>query len=555
MILVIDNYDSFTYNLVQYLGELGAELRVFRNDQITLDEIRALNPSHIVISPGPGDPTEGGVSNEVIRELHQTIPILGVCLGHQCMGHVFGGTVARAPRLMHGKTSRVFHRGRGLFEGMSNPFEAGRYHSLIVQEPLPEPLVVTAFTDQGEVMGLQHKTAPMYGVQFHPESVLTPHGKQLLKNFLEVASPTLEIVNPKPNAATVLQPTAQLERSPIMIREAIAKLMEGKNLAQLEAETVMHEIMDGTATPAQMSAFLVALRLKGETMEEIAGCARVMREKAVRVSPQRTDLVDTAGTGGDKSGTFNISTTAAFVIAGAGLGVAKHGNRAISGQSGSADVFEALGVNFDLTPEQSARCIDEVGIGFLFAPKLHPAMKNVAPVRKELGVRTVFNILGPLTNPAYAPAQIIGVFDGAYAGTMAHVLKSLGSRAAFVFHSADGLDELTTTSDNYITFFTNGVVHTETLDARELGLERAQRDELRGGTPQENANIARQILRGEERGAKRNVVMLNAAAALVAGGKANDLREGLERAADAIDSGRAYGAVENLVALSNSFKP
>lgn len=188
MILVIDNYDSFTYNLVQYLGELGATLRVFRNDQITLAEIRALNPSRIVISPGPGEPTEAGVSNEAIRALHQTIPILGVCLGHQCMSYVFGGTVSRAPRLMHGKTSRIFHRGRGLFEGLPNPFEAGRYHSLIVQEPLPEPLAVTAFTDQGEVMGLQHKTAPLYGVQFHPESVLTPHGKQLLKNFLEVGN-------------------------------------------------------------------------------------------------------------------------------------------------------------------------------------------------------------------------------------------------------------------------------------------------------------------------------------------------------------------------------
>lgn len=560
MILVIDNYDSFTYNLVQYLGELGAELRVFRNDQITLDEIRVLDPSHIVISPGPGVPTEAGISNDVIRELHQTIPILGVCLGHQCMGYVFGGTVTRAPRLMHGKTSRVFHRGRGLFEGMPNPFEAGRYHSLIVQEPLPEPLIVTAFTDQGEVMGLQHKTAPMFGAQFHPESVLTPHGKTLLKNFLEVASSTYQVArstSPK-NVASVPATSYLLPatpaKEPIMIREAIAKLMEGKNLSQLEAESVMQEIMDGVATPAQMSAFLVALRLKGETMEEIAGCARAMRGKAVRVSPQRTDLVDTAGTGGDKSGTFNISTTAAFVIAGAGLGVAKHGNRAISGQSGSADVLEALGVNFDLTPEQSARCIDEVGIGFLFAPKLHPAMKNVAPVRKELGVRTVFNILGPLTNPAYAPAQIIGVFDGAYAGTMAQALKTLGSRAAFVFHSADGLDELTTTSENHVTFFTNGIVHTETLDARELGLERAAREELRGGNPQENANIARQILRGDERGAKRDVVMLNAAAALVAGGKANDLRQGLELANDALDSGRAFAAMENLVALSNSFK-
>lgn len=185
MILVIDNYDSFTYNLVQYLGELGAELAVWRNDQVTVEEIEQAAPSHIVISPGPGDPSDGGVSNDVIRRLYQTVPILGVCLGHQCMGHVFGGRVARAPRLMHGKTSRIFHDGRRLFNGLPNPFEAGRYHSLIVEEPLPAELVVTAFTVEGEVMGLRHRKYPLEGIQFHPESVLTPHGKQILRNFLE----------------------------------------------------------------------------------------------------------------------------------------------------------------------------------------------------------------------------------------------------------------------------------------------------------------------------------------------------------------------------------
>jgi anthranilate synthase/aminodeoxychorismate synthase-like glutamine amidotransferase len=184
MILVIDNYDSFTYNLVQYLGELGAELTVRRNDQVTLDGIRQLDPSHIVISPGPGDPSDGGISNDVIREFHRSRPILGVCLGHQCIGHTFGGQVTRAPRLMHGKTSSVYHDGRGLFEGVPSPFEAGRYHSLIVQEPLPEGFKVTAFTKEGEVMGLRHKQYPLEGVQFHPESVLTPFGKQMLSNFL-----------------------------------------------------------------------------------------------------------------------------------------------------------------------------------------------------------------------------------------------------------------------------------------------------------------------------------------------------------------------------------
>ncbi len=186
MIAVIDNYDSFTYNLVQYLGELGTKPRVFRNDCVTLDELRALAPTHIVISPGPGEPREGGISNAVIEAFYRTVPILGVCLGHQCIGHVFGGVVARAPRLMHGKTSRIFHHGRGLYEGLPNPFQAGRYHSLVVKEPLPAELTVTAFAETGEVMGLQHKQFPLFGVQFHPESVLTPYGKQLLENFLEM---------------------------------------------------------------------------------------------------------------------------------------------------------------------------------------------------------------------------------------------------------------------------------------------------------------------------------------------------------------------------------
>lgn len=337
-----------------------------------------------------------------------------------------------------------------------------------------------------------------------------------------------------------------------MIRESIAKLIAGHDLTRMEAESVMNEIMDGTATHAQIAAFLTALCVKGETIDEIAGCAQVMRDKAITVKPTRADIVDTAGTGGDRAGTFNISTTAAFVIAGAGLGVAKHGNRAVSGQSGSADVLEALGVNLDLTPTQIAQCIDEIGIGFLFAQKLHPAMKNVAPVRKELGVRTVFNVLGPLTNPARTPAQIVGVYDARLTLTMANVLHALGLRAAYVFHSADGLDELTTTGVNRIARFDNGVIYDEELDARDLGLPRAERDALGGGRAEENARITRDILAGVERGAKRDVVALNAAAALVAGGAARDLREGLERAHAAIDSGAALRALDGLVAFSNA---
>ncbi len=339
-----------------------------------------------------------------------------------------------------------------------------------------------------------------------------------------------------------------------MIREAIAKLVTGQDLTRVQAEQVMNEIMDGTATHAQMAAFLTALSIKGETVEEIAGCAHVMRAKAHTVKPQRANTIDIVGTGGDGAGTFNISTTSAFVAAGAGLGVAKHGNRAVSGKCGSADVLEALGVTIDLTPTQVAQCIDEIGIGFLFAQKLHPAMKNVAPVRKELGIRTVFNILGPLTNPAHATAQVVGVYDDRLTKPLANVLHALGTRAAFVFHSADGLDELTTTSVNHIARFDHGTIYEEQLDARDLGLPRAARDELRGGQASDNARITRDILAGNVRGAKRDVVMLNTAAALVAGGTARDLREGLERANASVDSGAALRALDGLIELSSSLR-
>ncbi|MFN2282800.1 MAG: anthranilate phosphoribosyltransferase [Anaerolineae bacterium] len=339
-----------------------------------------------------------------------------------------------------------------------------------------------------------------------------------------------------------------------MICEAISQLLEGQSLSMEQAEGVMAQVMAGEATPAQIAGLLIALRVKGETVEEISGCARAMRRAAVKVTPQQVNLVDTCGTGGDRSGTFNISTTAAFVAAGAGLSIAKHGNRSVSSQSGSADVLAALGVNLDLTPEQVAQCIDEVGIGFLFAPKLHPAMKYAIGPRRELGVRTIFNILGPLTNPAGAQAQVLGVYDGALTEVLASVLQALGSRAAYVVHGDGGLDELTTTGPNRISVFGvapgNGAVVTQMLDPRYLGFERANPDDLRGGDPATNATITHAILTGEDRGPKRDVTLLNAAAALHVGGVASDLADGVAKATESLDSGEALRKLEGLVACS-----
>jgi len=337
-----------------------------------------------------------------------------------------------------------------------------------------------------------------------------------------------------------------------MIRQAIAKLVEAENLNQEEAEVVMEEIMRGGATPSQISAFLIALRMKGETAEEIAGCATAMRAYTLRVKPRQSRLIDTCGTGGDGVGTFNISTAVAFVLAGVGLVVAKHGNRSVSSRCGSADLLQALGVSIDLDPEQIARCIDEIGIGFLFAPRLHLAMKYAMIPRQEIGIRTIFNLLGPLTNPASASIQLLGVCRPELTETLAQVLHTLGASSALVVHGADGLDELSTTGINKLTQLCYGKIKTYWLDPQQLGLPKASVNELCGGLPEENRAIMTALLQGE-RGPKRDVVLLNAAAGLVIGGKAEDFKSGLDLAAKAIDSGQAMNKLEQLIQLSQSF--
>jgi anthranilate phosphoribosyltransferase len=335
-----------------------------------------------------------------------------------------------------------------------------------------------------------------------------------------------------------------------MIQHALKKLVEGHNLTEPEAIAAITQIMDGQATPALIAALLTALRMKGETAEEITGFARVMREKAVQIRPKRQDVVDTCGTGGGGLTTFNISTTAAFVVAGAGVPVAKHGNRGMTSPCGSADVLEALGVCITCPPERVTACVDEAGIGFMFAPAHHPATKFAGPVRRELGFRTVFNLLGPLTNPAGATAQVIGVFDPALTELLATALRNLGSRRAFVVHGLDGLDELSTLGRTRVSELKDGVVRTYELTPDEAGLPLATAADLNhAGSPEANAVVVREVLAGQP-GPRRDIVLLNAAAGLVAGGAADTLREGIERAAAAIDSGAAAERLEHMRAVS-----
>jgi anthranilate phosphoribosyltransferase len=335
------------------------------------------------------------------------------------------------------------------------------------------------------------------------------------------------------------------------VQEALARLLEGRDLSRAQAREVMGEIMEGKATPAQIGGFLVALRLKGETADEIAGCAEAMRAHVLAVKPQRSDLVDTAGTGGDGAGTFNISTAAALVAAAAGAAVAKHGNRAVSSASGSADVVEALGFQLELPAERIERSIDELGFGFLFAPSHHPAMRHAAPVRKELAARTVFNVLGPLTNPAGARAQVVGVYEPELVETIATVLARLGSRRAFVVHGAGGIDELSPAGPNLVCEVSGGKVRRREIDPKEFGVPRCRPADLGGGSPAENADTIRDIFAGIK-GAKREAVLLNAGGAIAAGGHARDLEEGYRIAAEALDSGAAGERLEALIAFSRA---
>lgn len=337
-----------------------------------------------------------------------------------------------------------------------------------------------------------------------------------------------------------------------MIKDAIAKLIDRSDLSEAEMVSVMEEVMTGEASPAQIGAFLIALRIKGETIEEITGAARVMRQKALKIeTPEGCAVVDTCGTGGDSAGTFNISTTAAFVTAGTGIVVAKHGNRSVSSKSGSADLLKQLGVNIEAEQEKVEECLKRCGIGFLFAPMMHGAMKYAIGPRREIGARTIFNLLGPLTNPAGAKNQIMGVYSKAMTKPLAKVLGRLGGEHVFVVHGNDGLDEITLTGNTEVSELKNGKVRTYQFNPKDVGLKYCSKNDLKGGDPETNAKITLEILNGYEKGPKRDIVMLNAAFAIVAGGKAKKIVDGLSLARISIDSGEAKKKLDQMIKITN----
>lgn len=543
MIVMIDNYDSFTYNVYQAMASLYNDIKVFRNDEITISEIEKMSPEALVISPGPSYPKDAGISVEAIKYFAGKLPIFGICLGHQSIGEAFGGNIIRAKAPMHGKASVIkIDSTCPIFSGLPDKITAARYHSLIIEkETLPDCLKITAETEDGEIMAVAHKDYPIYGVQFHPESILAEMGVNIISNFLT------QVVGVKTTGAGV-SPIPMEKRS--ALKKYIAKAIDENNLTEEEAFDAMNIIMSDAATPAQIAAFLIDMRMKGETIEEITGFARGMRSKAAVIKGFRS-AVDIVGTGGDMAGTFNISTTSSFVIAAAGINVAKHGNRAASSKSGAADCLDALGVNIKLSPENAAKCLEKTGIAFLFAQVFHGAMRFVAPVRKEIGCRTFFNILGPLTNPALADYIVLGIYDEKLSDLMANVLIRLGIKGAMVVNGSDGLDEITMTGVTHVCEVKNGKISNYDIDPHDYGFEYCTPDDLKGGTPEENARITLDILSGKDKGAKRNTVLLNAGCAIYCAGGAKDIAEGVKIAAEMIDSGKALAKLNEMKNFTN----
>lgn len=542
MILLIDNYDSFTYNLYQALGVMYPHIEVKRNDEITLDEIEKMKPEAIIISPGPCYPAQAGISEEVIRTFSGRVPILGVCLGHQAIAESFGGKIVQAEKQLHGKQTDVkIDTTSPLFAGLPSSIPVARYHSLIVEKSsLPECLKIISEDADGQIMGLKHKEHATYGMQFHPESIMTDSGMTILANFLRIAG-----IQPDMAAAPAIPDAKKTELKPL-----IAKAVEGEHLTQEEARRAVDIIMSDRATNAQTAALLTAMRMNVENADEITGCAMGMREKMTTV-PHEQEVLEIVGTGGDLANSFNISTTSGFVIAACGQAVAKHGNRSVSSKSGAADVLEALGVKIASTPEKASACIDETGISFLFAQSYHKAMKFVGPVRAQIGIRTVFNILGPLANPANAEYMVVGVYEDRLLELVANVLKNLGVKRALVIRGSDGLDEFSISAHTNVFEIRNGEITSYEVTPESVGLKRATKDEIVGGTAAENAEITRGILSGKITGAKRDIVLLNSGAALYTCGKAESIAEGVKMAAEAIDSGAAMEKLNAMIEFTN----
>jgi anthranilate synthase/phosphoribosyltransferase len=533
MIAFIDNKDSFTFNIVQSLERVsGDKVCVFRSEESTIAEIQAAAPSHIVVGPGPGTPAEAGISIEVIKHFAGKLPILGICLGHQAIGAAFGANIVSAKYIRHGIVEEIKTDGRGIFRNIGLKGNFTRYHSLVVEEKsLPSDFEVSARAKDGDIMGIRHKTLVIEGVQFHPESIASEKGDSLFKAFLNYSRENISHV--------------------LILNQLIDKKQP---LSRQQTASFISELTDGTMDEKIASAVLTAMASRGlPTAEEMSGAAMVMLVKKTKFPLSNTGLAEIVGTGGDGKGSFNISSMSALVAASCGQVMAKHGNRAVSSKSGAADFFEALGINIMAKPEKTAELIKKTGFGFLMAPVYHSAMRFAAPIRKALGIKTIFNVLGPLLNPANAEFEVLGVYSKELLKDYAHAAKSLGAKRVMVVNSEDGYDEISPCALTRVyQIDENGSENQYSINPADFGITDADENELYGGNGSDNAKLALEVLNGGGRRTIRYAVGLNAGAVLYLCGKAANRKEGYDMALDAIDSGKTLAKLKEIQTVSEA---
>ena len=534
MILLIDNYDSFVFNVAQYLGELtDEEVRTVRNDQLTLAEIRALKPSRIVLSPGPKHPKDSGICLEILKEITD-IPILGICLGHQAFGLVHGATIKRLEVPLHGKTSvlTVTEPQSVLFKGLPQQFSVMRYHSLYVdKDTLPQELIITALSDDGVIMALQHKTKPIHSIQFHPESFFTEYGKNILKNFLIGTQAVQNVQNTEEKAKAYANE---------VFKAALKKLQENQPLGDSDFKQICEVLHSKQYDIVQLGALLVLISEKSLYPESLTAFVRNILAYSTTFADPRP-MIDLCGTGGDGLKTINISTSVAFIVAALGVKVAKHGNRSVTSQSGSTDVLGELGIAMESNLMKQLDSLEKNGLAFFHAPFFHNLVGEVREVRQRLGIRTVFNVLGPLLHPnTKLKYQLVGLYHEPVMRLYAETLQLLGREHALVVRGNDGLDEISICDETKIVEVKGKQILEYTIAPEMFGFKRAFHTDIQGGTPTENAEILRRTLKGEERGAKADIVILNAMFALYTANVVKHPAEAKSLIEEALRSGKVW---------------
>ena len=544
MILLIDNYDSFVFNVEQYFRELtNEEVKTVRNDAITLEKIKILNPSRIVLSPGPKHPKDSGICLEILKNIENT-PILGICLGHQAFGLVFGGKIEKLEIPLHGKTSEITVTGKNsiLFKDMPEKFNVMRYHSLYVsEENLPEELTVTAKSDDGIIMALEHKTKDIYGIQFHPESFFTEYGKNIIKNFISNTKKETLQSNDKNTEET------ERKKADEVFKKYLKKLQDNIPLADNDFKEICEVINSKNYDIVQLGALLVLISEKSLYPESLTAFVKNILEYSVTFSDD-TPMIDLCGTGGDGLKTINISTTVAFIVAAMGVKVAKHGNKSVTSKSGSSDVIDKLGLTMEKSIITQLNKLENSNLAFFHAPFFHNLVGEVREVRQRLGIRTVFNVLGPLLHPnRKLKYQLVGLYHEPVHRLYAETLQLLGREHALVVRGNDGLDEISICDETKIVEVKGDKILEYTVSPETFGFKRAFHADIEGGTPEENAEILVRTLKGEENSPKSDIVILNAMFALYAADFVKHPAEAKPLILEAINSGKVYDFYKNYI--------